>query len=75
MKSRCEQPSPLSQPLTRGTSARVFTLLPVPHPQAPASPVDPVGDLLAKLGALGGRKRAHLPGGSPGLGQAAAGDR
>lgn len=54
MKSRCEWPSLPSRPLSRGTGAGVFTLLPVPQPQAPALPADPAGDLLAKLGALGG---------------------
>lgn len=54
MKSRCEWPSLPSQPLSRGTGAGVFTLLPVPQPQAPALLADPAGDLLAKLGALGG---------------------
>lgn len=54
MKSRCEWPSLPSRPLSRGTGAGVFTLLPVPQPQAPALLADPAGDLLAKLGALGG---------------------
>lgn len=71
MKSRCELPS---QPPTRSTGAGVFTLLPVPHPQASASPADPAGNLLAKLWLLeGGRRRAHLLEGSLELGQAAAG--
>lgn len=78
MKSRCEWPSLPSRPLSRGTGAGVFTLLPVPQPQAPALLADPAGDLLAKLGALGGggwrggRRRACLLGDSLGLGQAAA---
>lgn len=74
MKSRCELPS---RPLTRSTGAGVFALLPVPYPQAPASPADPAGNLLAKLGALrmleGGRRRAHLLGGCLELRQAAVG--
>ena len=64
MKSRCERPSLPSQLPTRGTDAGVFALLPVPHPQAPASPA---GNLLAKLGELGGagggQKESPSPGG------------
>lgn len=77
MKSRCEWPSLPSRPLSRGTGAGVFTLLPVPQPQPPALPADPAGDLLAKLGALGGDgggagEEPNSWGDSLGLGQAAA---
>lgn len=73
MKSRCEWPSLPSRPLSRGTGAGVFTLLPVPQPQAPALLADPAGDLLAKLGALGGgmeggQEKSLSPGGLPGAG-------
>lgn len=53
MKSRCEWLSLPPWFPTRRTSASIFALLPVPHPQVSALLADPAGDLLANWGHWG----------------------